>query len=170
MAAAADITNESVFDRFKPIDVDTHITEPPTVWTDRVSKKGGDKVPHVKKVDGRDLWMIGDQMIGGPGFTTAAGFEGSYPESRSGYDDIPASSYDAKERLKYMDEEGIWGAVLYPNVGGFGSGGFLKLEEPGADARLRSRLQRLPDRLVRAGTGSLHSDFFDALLGRACLH
>jgi len=130
MAAAADITNESVFDRFKPIDVDTHITEPPTVWTDRVSKKWGDKVPHVKKVDGRDLWMIGDQMIGGPGFTTAAGFEGSYPESRSGYDDIPASSYDAKERLKYMDEEGIYAAVLYPNVGGFGSGGFLKLEEP----------------------------------------
>ena len=69
-------------------------------------------------------------MIGGPGFTTAAGFDGSYPESRMGYADSPPSSYDAKERLKYMDEEGIWAAVLYPNVGGFGSGGFLKLEEP----------------------------------------
>ncbi len=130
MAAAPDITTESVFDRCKPIDVDTHITEPPDVWTSRISKKWGDKVPHVQQRDGRDLWCIGDQMIGGPGFTTAAGFDGSYPESRMGYADSPPSSYDAKERLKYMDEEGIWAAVLYPNVGGFGSGGFLKLEEP----------------------------------------
>lgn len=130
MAAAPDISAESVFDRCKPIDVDTHITEPPDVWTDRIAKKWGDKIPHVTKVDGKDLWMIGDQMIGGPGFTTAAGFDSSYPDFRNGYDDIPASSYDAKERLKYMDEEGIWAAVLYPNVGGFGSGGFLKLGDP----------------------------------------
>ena len=130
MAAAPDTTTESVFDRCKPIDVDTHITEPPDVWTSRISKKWGDKVPHIQQRDGRDLWCIGDQMIGGPGFTTAAGFDGSYPESRMGYADSPPSSYDAKERLKYMDEEGIWAAVLYPNVGGFGSGGFLKLEEP----------------------------------------
>jgi predicted TIM-barrel fold metal-dependent hydrolase len=29
-----------------------------------------------------------------------------------------------------MDEEDIHGMVLYPNLGGFGSGGFLRLEEP----------------------------------------
>jgi predicted TIM-barrel fold metal-dependent hydrolase len=84
----------------------------------------------VKHLDGRDVWCIGDQPVGGPGFYTAAGFDGSYPESRMGYHDIPKASFDAKARLEYMDEEGIWGAVLYPNVGGFGSGGFLKLKEP----------------------------------------
>ncbi len=131
MAAAPDLRlTSSLFDRMKPIDVDTHITEPPTVWTDRVAKKWGDQVPHIKRIDGRDLWLVGDQMIGGPGFTTAAGFEGSYPEFRNGYHDIPKSSWDAKARLDYMDEEGIWGAILYPNVGGFGSGGFLKLKDP----------------------------------------
>jgi predicted TIM-barrel fold metal-dependent hydrolase len=121
---------QKFFDRYKVIDVDTHITEPPTVWTDRVSKKWGDQVPHVKHIDGRDLWVVGDQMIGGPGFTTAAGFEGSYPEFRNGFHDIPKSSWDAQARLDYMDEEGIYGAILYPNVGGFGSGGFLKLKDP----------------------------------------
>lgn len=130
MAAAPDTNVSSVFDRIKAIDVDTHITEPPTVWTDRVSKKWGDAVPHVKRIGGRDLWCIGDQMIGGPGFTTMAGFDGSYPECPMGFDDIPKSSYDAKERLAFMDEEGIWAQVLYPNVGGFGSGGFLKLKDP----------------------------------------
>ena len=130
MAAAPDPTASSLFDRIKAIDVDTHITEPPDVWTSRVASKWGDRVPHVKQKDGRDLWCIGDQMIGGPGFTTMAGFSGSYPECPTGYSDIPKSSYDAKERLRYMDAEGIWAQVLYPNVGGFGSGGFLKLEDP----------------------------------------
>jgi len=131
MAASAESNrSSSVFDRIKAIDVDTHITEPADVWTARVSKKWGDLVPHVEKVEGRDIWKVGDQMVGGPGFTTAAGFDGSYPESRMGYHDIPKASWDAKERLKYMDEEGIWAAVLYPNVGGFGSGGFLKLKDP----------------------------------------
>lgn len=131
MAAAADsIQTPRLLDRMKAIDVDTHITEPATVWTDRVASKWGDLIPHVVQRDGRDIWCIGGQMVGGPGFTTAAGFDGSYPESRMGFHDIPRASYDAKERLAYMDAEGIWGAVLYPNVGGFGSGAFLKLKEP----------------------------------------
>jgi hypothetical protein len=97
MAAAPDLRlAHSLFDRMKPIDVDTHITEPPDVWTARVSKKWGDQVPHIKHIDGRDLWLVGDQMIGGPGFTTAAGFKGSYPEFRNGFHDIPKSSWDAK--------------------------------------------------------------------------
>jgi predicted TIM-barrel fold metal-dependent hydrolase len=120
-----------IFDRVRAIDTDTHITEPPDVWTARVSTaKWGDAVPHVKRVDGRDIWFIKDQTVGGPGFTTMAGFNGSVPESPMGYDDIPKSSYDAHERLKHMDAEKIHAQVLYPNVGGFGSGGFLKLKEP----------------------------------------
>ncbi|MDJ0869609.1 MAG: amidohydrolase family protein [Myxococcota bacterium] len=122
--------SEGILERVRAIDVDTHITEPADVWTSRVSSKWGDRVPHVKRVDGRDIWLIGDQFVGGPGWVTAAGFDGSFPESRSGYDDIPRSAYDAKARLEYMDSEGIWAQVLYPNVGGFGSGGFLKLGEP----------------------------------------
>ncbi len=122
--------SERLFDRIRAIDTDTHITEPPGVWTDRVASKWGDAIPHVKRVEGRDIWFIGDAPTGGPGWTTMAGFNGSFPDSPMGYDDIPKSSYDAKERLAHMDAEGIHGQVLDPNVGGFGSGGFLKLGEP----------------------------------------
>ncbi len=121
---------DRIFDRIRAIDTDTHITEPPDVWTDRVASKWGDAVPHVKRVDGRDVWFIRDQMTGGPGWTTMAGFDGSFPDTPLGYDDIPKGSFDAKERLAHMDAEGIYAQVLYPNVGGFGSGGFLKLAEP----------------------------------------
>jgi predicted TIM-barrel fold metal-dependent hydrolase len=122
---------DRIFDRIRAIDTDTHITEPPDVWTARVStKKWGDAVPHVRRVNGRDLWFIRDQMAGAPGFTTMAGFDGSFPDSPLGFDDIPASAYDARRRLEHMDAEGIYAQVLYPNVGGFGSGGFLRLKEP----------------------------------------
>jgi predicted TIM-barrel fold metal-dependent hydrolase len=121
---------ESIFDRVRPIDTDTHVTEPADLWTSRVASKWGDAVPHVKRVEGRDFWFIRDQMVSGPGFTSAAGFDGSFPEARMGFDDIPKSTYDAKARIEHMDAEGIHAQVLYPNVGGFGSGGFLKLEEP----------------------------------------
>lgn len=119
-----------IFERVRAIDTDTHITEPPELWTSRVSSKWGDAVPHVKRVDGRDVWFIRDQTVGGPGWTTMAGFDGSFPESPLGFDDIPKSSYDAHARLAHMDAEKIYAQVLYPNVGGFGSGGFLKLKQP----------------------------------------
>lgn len=122
--------SQKYFEKYKVIDVDTHITEPAGVWTDRVASKWGDKIPHVKKVEGRDIWFIGGEPGGAPGPVTMAGHTGTFPDTPMGYDDIPAASYDAKARLALMDEESIHAMVLYPNVGGFGSGSFLKLGEP----------------------------------------
>jgi predicted TIM-barrel fold metal-dependent hydrolase len=49
---------------------------------------------------------------------------------RKTYADIPPAMYDAKARLAFMDGEKLWANVLYPNVGGFGAGGFLKIGDP----------------------------------------
>jgi predicted TIM-barrel fold metal-dependent hydrolase len=120
-----------IFDRIRAIDTDTHITEPPDVWTARVStKKWGDVGS--RTCAGTRAATSGSSATsrGAPGFVTMAGFDGSLPEGPRGYDDIPKSSFDAKARLAHMDAEGIYAQVLYPNVGGFGSGGFLKLKEP----------------------------------------
>ncbi len=122
--------SRAVFDRFDVIDIDTHLTEPADVWTARVSKKWGDLVPHVRQLDGKDLWFVGDTPVGMPGAYSMAGHDGSPPEFRDGYDDIPASMYDAKARLAFMDAEKIHAQILYPNVGGFGAGGFRKLGDP----------------------------------------
>src|SRR5258705_9147474 len=125
-----DTMTKRIFDRIRAIDTDTHITEPPDVWTARVStKRWGDAVPHVRKHEGRDVWFIRDQPAGAPGFVSMAGFDGSLPDGPRGYADIPASAYDSSQRLAHMDAEGIYAQVLYPNGGGFGSGGFLKLQE-----------------------------------------
>jgi predicted TIM-barrel fold metal-dependent hydrolase len=105
-----------LFDEFAVIDVDTHVTEPPDLWTSRVPGKWRDLVPRVETIKGREFWVIN-------------GNDGRPPnEFPPTFADIDASAYDAKARLAHMDREGIHAQVLYPNVAGFGSQNFLRLE------------------------------------------
>ena len=119
-----------IFERFRVIDTDTHITEPADLWTSRVSSKWGDRVPHIRQLGTKDVWMVGDKIVGAPGAYSVAGFDGTIPDFPDGYADIHPSMLEPRARLAHMDREGIYAQVLYPNVGGFGSGAFLKLEEP----------------------------------------
>jgi uncharacterized protein len=117
-----------LFDRFQVIDVDSHLTEPPDVWTARVPASKRDQVPHIERIDGQDTWYANGERLGAPGFYSMAGHDGVMPASiPQTYDDIPAAMYDGKARLQFLDEQGIQAQVLYPNVGGFGNGYFLRL-------------------------------------------
>jgi predicted TIM-barrel fold metal-dependent hydrolase len=112
------------------IDADSHVTEPPDVWTARVPARYVDDVPHVIRTDEpRDVWMLGDEQIGSVGVSAPAGWPAFPPEYPPLLDDCHPASHDARERLRYMDEAGIWAQVLYPNVGGFGSEKFLALDD-----------------------------------------
>jgi len=119
-----------LFDRHRVIDVDTHITEPPDVWTSRVASKWGNDIPHIERLGNKDVWIVAGKPAVPPGMVTMAGFDGTIPDFRDTFDELPKSAHDAEARLEHMDREGIWAQVLYPNVGGFGSGAFLKLKEP----------------------------------------
>jgi predicted TIM-barrel fold metal-dependent hydrolase len=117
-----------LFDRFSVIDVDSHLTEPPDVWTARVPASRRDEVPHIERVDGQDVWMVNGERLGAPGYYSMAGHDGIMPASiPQTYDDIAPAMYDAEARLRFLDEQGIRAQVLYPNVGGFGNGYFLRL-------------------------------------------
>ena len=55
-----------IFDRYQVIDTDTHVSEPPDVWTARVSSKWGDLVPHVVRDPNggpKDFWAIGGELL-----------------------------------------------------------------------------------------------------------
>ena len=55
----------TLFERGGVIDVDTHLTEPPDVWTARMASKWGDAIPHVERIAGEDVWMsAGERGIG----------------------------------------------------------------------------------------------------------
>lgn len=113
------------------IDVDTHVTESPDLWTKRAPAKLRDLVPRIETAsDGRLSWIVGGTpMLASPGLTATAGV-GNFKNPPKNYEEMHPGAYDAKERLKYMDKMGIWAMVMYPNVGGFGAQEFLKLNDP----------------------------------------
>jgi predicted TIM-barrel fold metal-dependent hydrolase len=109
------------------IDSDTHVTEPPDVWTSRVPARMRDSVPRVETDSkGVQWWMLKNERIANIGLTGVAGV-GDIKNRPKTYNDMLAATYDAKARLEYMDKVGVWAIVMYPNVGGFGAQQFLKL-------------------------------------------
>ncbi len=120
----------SLFAQHAVIDVDTHITEPADLWTSRVPAKWKDLVPHIERIKGRDFWVINGKRALAPGLVSLAGYDGRPPnEFPPTFEQIDPSAYDAKARLAHMDRENIYAQVLYPNVGGFGSQNFLRMED-----------------------------------------
>jgi uncharacterized protein len=111
------------------IDADSHITEPRDVWTTRVPAKYRDAVPHVVRQGTADTWVLNDQRLAPVGVTAPAGWPTFPPEYPQTYEDCHPGAYQAEARLRYMDEAGIWAQVLYPNVGGFGSENFLRMQD-----------------------------------------
>lgn len=115
------------------IDTDTHVTEPADVWSARLPAPMRDRGPRLVRdpETGRDAWYIGDQPAGIPvGHTAVAGWPEPFPAAPRNMDEIPPAAHDAKARLDYMDEIGIWAMALYPNLGGFGNQTFLSLGDP----------------------------------------
>ncbi|MGI9597390.1 MAG: amidohydrolase family protein, partial [Acidimicrobiales bacterium] len=112
------------------IDVDTHVSEAPGLWIDRVPASMRDRVPYVKRDSkDRDAWYLGEKKLALAGLTATAG-RGDMMNAPDTYDEMHPGAYDAEARLAYMDQMGIWSMVMYPNVGGFGSQAFLKLKDP----------------------------------------
>jgi predicted TIM-barrel fold metal-dependent hydrolase len=114
-------------ERFAVADVDSHVIEPPDLWTSRISTETwGDLVPHVKTDRrGEDRWYIGDRKLFGVGAFAQAGWAEFPPSHPRTLDDALPAAIDAKERLRYLDEVGVHYQLLYPNILGFHSHVFL---------------------------------------------
>jgi len=124
---------QAIHERIRIIDADSHISEPANLWTDRVSqKKWGDLVPHVQfdPEIKEDRWFMGGKPFMPTAGAAMAGWKEPPPDHPPSLDEADHGAWEAHERLRRMDEYGIWAQVIYPNVGGFGSGNFLALKEP----------------------------------------
>ena len=113
------------------IDCDSHLTEPPDLWTSRVPASQLDRVPVQQTIDGRTGWFIDGQSwasIGGN--TIRTGHEkilGSHVSQP--FETIDRAAWSVTERLELLDEMGIWAQVLYPNGIGFASNHIFAIED-----------------------------------------
>src|SRR4051794_35578035 len=103
------------------IDTDTHVVEPPDLWTSRVSSKWGDLVPHVEWDPDKqeEAWFTGDQRLGAVGAPAMAGWHEHPPFHPRRFADTDPTSWDATKRAALMDTYGVQAQVLYPNVAVF---------------------------------------------------
>jgi uncharacterized protein len=121
---------ESEVDRYKVIDTDTHVIEPYDLWTSRLDVgKWGDRVPHVRWDESHqeDAWYFGEKRVGAAAAAAQAGWDQYPPQHPPRLDDVDPATWESTARLNLMDKYGIWAAVLYPNVAGFGAGKMLTL-------------------------------------------
>ena len=119
--------------QFKVIDTDTHIIEPYDLWTSRISvKKWGERVPHVKfdPEAQEDAWYFNGNRLGTAAGASMAGWHEFPPNHPRTWKDVKSSAWKAEDRLKKMDEYGVYAQIFYPNVAGFGAGQYLGLEDP----------------------------------------
>jgi len=115
------------------IDTDSHVAEPPDLWTSRLSeKKWGDLRPRVvwdERV-GRDRWLIGGRRLTTVANWATAGWHEYPPGHPPTIEDADPAAFEASERLKRMDEFGITAQALYPNLLAFSNHAFMGMKDP----------------------------------------
>jgi len=119
-------------DEIRVIDIDTHVIEPYDLWTERLSADVfGDAIPHVRRDDtGMDWWYFGGKQAAGAGIFAQAGHSKWAPFGPATLDEAVRNTWDIQERLRMMDETGIYAQVLFPNlVGVFGSAAIFDLKD-----------------------------------------
>ena len=155
-------------DDLRVIDTDTHVSEPPDLWTSRVPAKWRDEVPHVELNPGRATSTGASATRGSwaSASTPSPGWKEFPPDTPRQLEDdgVDPGAWDPTERLRRMDEYGIHAQVLYPNLIGFESPLFMRL---GAELSLACvhGLQRLPRRVRRGRPEAAHPDRHGAVLG-----
>ena len=114
------------------VDADSHMTERHDLFTTRAPKGYEDRVPRVERIDGMDMWVIEGKTFGkaGSGGTIdPQGKKHPYRDSQGGswgINDVHPAAWDAKERIRLMDELGIEVQILYPNSIGIGGQNLTK--------------------------------------------
>ena len=106
------------------IDVDTHVVEPPDLWTSRLPSRWGELIPHVRWDDNaqEEAWFVADERLAPVGSAAQAGWREYPPDHPRRWADTDPVTWDAKLRLERMDSYGIHAQVLYPNVALFNAG------------------------------------------------
>ncbi|MEX5711431.1 amidohydrolase family protein [Parafrankia sp. FMc6] len=108
------------------VDADSHMTERHDLFTERAPKGYEDKVPHVQRINGQDMWVVAGKSFGRAGSGGTIDHDGKkhpWKDSQGGdwgIESVHPAAWDAGRRITLMDELGIDTQVVYPNAIGIG--------------------------------------------------
>jgi predicted TIM-barrel fold metal-dependent hydrolase len=112
----------------KIISVDDHVVEPPNLWQDRLPAALKDLGPKIiEDEEGHHVWQYADDRYPQIGLNAVAGKDPrEYGMEPVRYDDMIPGCYDAAERIKDMDVDGVHAALCFPSFPGFAGGVFQR--------------------------------------------
>lgn len=104
------------------ISADGHVCEPANCYTDYIDPKFRDRAPHiVEAANGSDVFIVpGMRKPIALGFIDGAGFAPRERKARAKtlkFADVRRAAYNAKDRLAFMDEDGLAAEIIYASVG-----------------------------------------------------
>jgi predicted TIM-barrel fold metal-dependent hydrolase len=112
---------------FKLVSADSHVAEPPDLWTTRIDRPFRDRAPHLVSTETGDAYVVendagaGGLLLGGPIGLMATKAKYSNPDARFGmegrFSDVPEGAYDPGVRAAELDREGMEAEILYPSTG-----------------------------------------------------
>jgi len=117
----------------KIIDVDTHVSEWPELWTERAPAAYKNRMPRIVGKGAERKWIIDeDTFIYNSGAAAAVMKDGSKARGAvfagTEIHEVHAGAYDVHARVKMMDEQGIHAQIAYPNVLGFSGQNAMKTD------------------------------------------
>jgi predicted TIM-barrel fold metal-dependent hydrolase len=115
------------------IDVDSHWTEPPDLWTSRAPSSLRDRTLRVVRNDqGVEQWVIEDgEVMGAVGYCSIRP-DGSKSQGQvafDSFDEVHPGAIEIEPRLDYMDEHGLSMQIVYPNILGFAGNLVMRVED-----------------------------------------
>lgn len=127
------MTTADSIDDIAIIDVDAHISEPHDLWSSRAPAALRDRLPKVEEHDGQRAWMVDGVQIATTNPASVVRHDGAKAKGVEFFgwqiEDVHRASWDMQARLEVLDGFGIEAQIIYPNVAGFGSERFLKVED-----------------------------------------
>jgi len=121
---------DPAFAGIKIVDCDTHITEAPDLFTSRAPAKYKDRMPYVKlDADGVERWYVGDRNFGSLGGNVIRADNNkllgrlAFPKLEQAH----PGGHIIKDRLKAMDDMGIYAQIAFQNSGVTQAGSLMSL-------------------------------------------
>ena len=97
------------------ISADSHVLEPPDLWTERVPQKYRERAPRMERFPQGDAWVMEGAID--PinfGLNQCAGIPAAEQRSWIPWEDARKAGYDAAVRVQEMDADGVDAEILYP--------------------------------------------------------
>ena len=97
------------------ISADSHINEPPDLWTSRLPAAMRDRSPRIERFDDGDAWVIEGALD--PinfGSNCGAGLPLDQRKAWITWDEVREGGYRAEARLAEQDQDGVAAEVIYP--------------------------------------------------------